>query len=100
MSVTAAAAPREGWTPIGEVKTRAIEKTGGRISYIEVSPHDAPARLTMRVVDSSGAIDCVFLGRRLIAGLEPGATVGIEGRIAPGIGVQIIFNPRYELRLA
>ena len=100
MNATDAAPQQTAWTPIGDVKTRAIEKTGGRISYIVVSPNDAPARLTLRVVDSSGAIDCVFLGRRLIAGLEPGATVGIEGRVAPGDDVQVIFNPRYELRLA
>ena len=100
MNATDAAPQRTAWTPIGDVKTRAIETTGGRISYIVVSPHDAPARLTMRVVDSSGAIDCVFLGRRLISGLEPGATVGIQGRVAPGADVQVMFNPRYELRLA
>jgi hypothetical protein len=100
MTVTDTTVPRKAWTPIGEVKSRAVETTGGRILYIEVSPHDAPARLTMRVEDSTGAIDCIFLGRRLIAGLEPGATVGIEGRIAPGDDVPVIFNPRYELRLA
>ncbi|NTV40485.1 MAG: OB-fold nucleic acid binding domain-containing protein [Demequinaceae bacterium] len=100
MNVLNAAPPRREWTPIGEVKTRAIETTGGRIAYIVVSPRDAPARLTVRVIDASGAIDCVFLGRRLIAGLEPGATVGIEGRVAPGEDVKVMFNPRYELRLA
>ncbi|NYI41267.1 OB-fold nucleic acid binding domain-containing protein [Demequina lutea] len=100
MTATDAVTTRKAWTPIGQVKTRAVETTGGRISYIEVSPHDAPARLTMRVVDPSGAIDCIFLGRRLIAGLEPGATVGVEGRVAPGDDVQVMFNPRYELRLA
>jgi hypothetical protein len=99
MSVMDAAPARKEWTAIGKVKARAIETTGGRIAYIEVSPRDAPARLTVRVVDPSGAIDCIFLGRRLIAGLEPGATVGIEGRIAAGDDVPVIFNPRYELRL-
>jgi len=88
------------WTPIGELRARAIETTGGRVSYVEVSPHDAPARLTVRVVDGSGAIDCVFLGRRMIAGLEPGATVGLVGRVAPTSDVPVIFNPRYELRIA
>lgn len=100
MNVLDAALARDAWTPIGEVKLRAIEKTGGRIAYIEVSPHDAPARLTVRVVDGSGAIDCIFLGRRLIAGLEPGVIIGIEGRVAPGADVPVIFNPRYELLLA
>lgn len=100
MSAMDAAPPGKEWTAIGNVKPRAIQTTGGRISYIEVSPHDAPARLTMRVVDPSGAIDCIFLGRRLIAGLEPGAMVGVEGRVARGDDVPVIFNPRYELRLA
>lgn len=100
MIAPAAAPPGKEWTPIGEIKTRDVATTGGRIAYIVVSPHDAPARLTMRVVDSSGAIDCVFLGRRLIAGLEPGATVGVSGRVAPGDDVRVMFNPRYELRLA
>ena len=88
------------WTPIGDIGMRTIAATGGRIAYIEVSPKDAPARLTIRVTDASGAIDCIFLGRRLIAGLEPGVIVGIEGRVAQGAGVPVIFNPRYELRLA
>lgn len=100
MSGSGAPDSRSKWTPLGEVRTRAIATTGGRISYVEVSPHDSPARLTLRVVDSSGAIDCVFLGRRLIAGLEPGAMVGIEGRVAPGSDVPVIFNPRYELQIA
>jgi len=88
------------WTPIKDLRTRAIETTGGKISYVEVSPHDAPARLTVRVVDSSGAIDCVFLGRRMIVGLQPGVTVGLIGRVAPTSDVPVIFNPRYELRIA
>lgn len=100
MSVSVATAPTKEWTPLGELRARAIETTGGRVSYVEVSPHDAPARLTVRVVDPSGAIDCVFLGRRMIAGLEPGATVGLVGRVAPTSDVPVIFNPRYELRIA
>ena len=78
MSVIDAAPARKEWTAIGKVKPRAIETTGGRIAYIEVSPRDAPARLTVRVVDPSGAIDCIFLGRRMIAGLEPGDQSGSD----------------------
>ncbi len=71
--------------------------TGGRIAYVEVSPRDAPARLTVRLVDSTGSVDLVFLGRRVVAGLEPGAIVFVEGRVAAGADVPVIFNPRYEL---
>ncbi len=90
---------RSEWIPIGTLAPRTIAVTGGRIAYIEVSPNDAPARLTVRVVDESGAVDCIFLGRRLVAGLEPGVVVGIEGRVAPDDDVPVIFNPRYELVL-
>lgn len=97
MSVDTGRAPGVGLTAVGAVRLRAVERARGRIAYIEVSPHDAPATLTVRVEDATGAIDCVFLGRRLIAGLEPGATVCVEGRVAEGNGVPRIYNPRYEL---
>jgi hypothetical protein len=93
-------AAARGWTPLGEVTARLLERTGGRISYVEVSPHDAPARLTVRLVDPTGALDLVFLGRRIVPGLEPGATVCVEGRVAGSDDVPRIFNPRYELCLA
>ncbi len=82
---------------LAHVRPREVVSVCGRIRYIEVSPHDAPARLTVRVADAEGSIDCLFLGRRIIAGLEPGAMVRIEGRVAEGDAVPVIFNPRYEL---
>lgn len=82
---------------LAALQPRRVVSAKGRIRYIEVSPHDAPARLTVRVADEEGAVDCVFLGRRVIAGLEPGAIVRVEGRVAEGDAVPVIFNPRYEL---
>ncbi len=96
MSVLVNAAAYRG-TPLGELTARSIERTGGRVAYVEVSPHDAPARLIVRLVDPTGAIDLVFLGRRVVAGLEPGATLCVEGRVATSDDVPRMFNPRYEL---
>jgi len=90
-------AAHHGWTPLGEVTARSLERTGGRIAYVEVSPRNAPARLTVRLQDTTGSLDLVFLGRRVIAGLEPGAIVGVQGRVAPNADAPIIFNPRYDL---
>lgn len=69
----------------------------GRVLFVEVSPRDGTATLTARVTDGTGHIDCVFLGRRTIAGIEPGTSLRVEGvvtqlRDGPGI-----YNPRYEL---
>jgi len=97
VSVVVDIAGARGWTPLGEVTPRSREHTGGRIAYIEVSPRDAPARLVVRLVDPTGSVDLVFLGRRVVAGLEPGAIVCVEGRVAAGEDVPLIFNPRYEL---
>jgi hypothetical protein len=97
MSVIVDIATARGWTPLGEITPRLLERTGGRIAYVEVSPHDAPARLVVRLVDPTGSVDLVFLGRRVIAGLEPGVIVCVEGRVAAGDDVPKIFNPRYEL---
>lgn len=96
MSIVDVAAAR-GWTPLGAVTPRSMGYTGGRVAYVEVTPHDAPARLTVRLMDSTGSLDLVFLGRRVVTGLEPGATVRVEGRVAAGADVPVIFNPRYEL---
>lgn len=90
-------ATARGWTPLGEVVPRSLDHVGGRITHVEVSPHDAPARLVVRIQDPTGAMDLVFLGRRMIAGLEPGTIVCAAGRVAESDDVPIMFNPRYEL---
>lgn len=84
-------------SPLGSVRARELVAARGRIRYVEVSPQDRPAKLVVRVADGTGAIDCVFLGRRFIAGLEPGVWVCVQGRVAKGDDVPVLFNPRYEL---
>lgn len=83
-------------TPIAEVEERHVAVVRGRVQYVEVSSADAPARLLVRLADATGQLDCIFVGRRVIAGIEPGVALCVEGRIAAG-DVPVIFNPRYEL---
>ncbi len=75
MTVPMDVATARGWTPLGDVVPRTMDHVGGRVAYVEVSPHDAPARLVVRIQDPSGALDLVFLGRRMVAGLQPGSIV-------------------------
>lgn len=97
MSVLTDVAAARGWTPLGVVEPRSLDHVGGRVTYVEVSPRDAPARLVVRIQDPSGAMDLVFLGRRVIAGLEPGTIVCAAGRVAGSDDVPVMYNPRYEL---
>lgn len=86
-----------GAVPAGSLVARQQARVAGRITFIEVSPADAPARLVARVSDDSGSIDVVFLGRRTIPGIEPGALVSVTGRVALDKGALVMFNPAYEL---
>jgi hypothetical protein len=40
----------------------------------------------------------VWLGRRRIAGIEPGRTLLASGRVGEHDGRPAMYNPRYELR--
>jgi predicted thioesterase len=41
----------------------------------------------------------VWLGRRHIAGIEPGRAITAKGRIAVRDGRKVLYNPYYELEM-
>lgn len=84
-------------TSLGKVRARHRATVTGAVRYVEVASHDCAASFTARIADESGVIDCVFLGRRLVPGIEPGARIVAEGMVSDHKGVPTIFNPRYEL---
>lgn len=61
------------------------------------SSRGAPA-LEAELYDGSDVIDLIWLGRRKIAGIEPGRLVLAEGLVSIQDGRKVMFNPRYELR--
>lgn len=83
--------------PMRSMKPRLRVVVEGKVLYVEVGSHDAPATLTARIVDGTGTLDCVFLGRRTIPGIEPGARVRVEGVVTQLREGPAVFNPRYEL---
>jgi hypothetical protein len=48
--------------------------------------------------DGTASLGVVWLGRRSIAGVEPGRELTASGRVAAFDGRPVLFNPRYELR--
>lgn len=97
MNVLTDIATARGWTPLGEVVPRSLDRVGGRVAYVEVTPHDTAARLVVRIQDPTGAMDLIFLGRRMVPGLEPGVILCAAGRIVDSDDVPVMYNPRYEL---
>ena len=98
MSVAVRAHSPLAVSPAGALDMRQIARVQGRIIYIEVSPADRPPTLIVRLADDTGVLDCVFMGRRAIAGIEPGVLLEVQGRVAAGADAPVMFNPRYEMR--
>jgi hypothetical protein len=58
--------------------------------------HDAPT-LELILVDDTGAISVVFLGRRAIAGVDVGTKMLVEGTVGVHNARLALLNPTYRL---
>ena len=83
---------------IADAVPRASAQVSGRVVAVRVEPFDAAPTFTVQVDDGSGRIDAVFMGRRSIPGIEPGARLTLEGTVCAAQALPRMFNPRYELR--
>ncbi|WP_433280755.1 OB-fold nucleic acid binding domain-containing protein [Pseudonocardia xinjiangensis] len=69
----------------------------GRLRSVEFCPQDAEASLRAELFDGSEGITLIWLGRRRIAGIEPGRTMRVRGRLAVRDGRKVLYNPYYEI---
>jgi RecG-like helicase len=79
------------------VRYRQYVRVEGRIRSVRVQPRVEVPTLECVLVDSTGALSVVFLGRRAIAGLEVGAHMRVEGMAGESHGRLALLNPQYEL---
>lgn len=70
----------------------------GVIRSVVLRPRQGVPALEAELYDGSASVDLVWLGRRRIAGIEPGRRARIEGLVCQMGERPTIFNPRYELR--
>ncbi len=87
----------EASVPIATVTPRTVVAVAGRIVSIKVEPRDHAPVFSVRVDDGTGRIEAVFLGRRKIYGIEPGAHIRLQGRVNETDSVPRLFNPSFEL---
>jgi hypothetical protein len=69
----------------------------GRLRTVVYTPRTNLPTLEAELYDGSDTVTLVWLGRRRIAGVEPGRTLTVRGRVALRDGQKVIFNPYYEL---
>lgn len=70
----------------------------GRLRSVEVCPQDDDATVQAELYDGTEGVTLVWLGRRRIAGIEPGRTISATGRMAIRDGRKVMYNPYYELQ--
>jgi amino acid transporter len=84
-------------TQIIEAKWRRHVTVVGQVRSVRVAPlHDAPT-VELVLVDETGAISVVFLGRRSIAGVQVGSRMLIEGTVGTHKARLAVLNPTYRL---
>jgi amino acid transporter len=85
-------------TPIADVQYRQHARIAGRVHTMRVQPHAGVANLECTLVDDTGGINLVFLGRRSLAGIKVGTRMIAEGTVGEDDHHHLaILNPIYEL---
>lgn len=92
-----AGSSRSGHVSIADAPDRERVKLRGALSTVTLRPRAGVPALEAELNDGTGVITVVWLGRRRIAGIEPGRSIEVEGRIGAHEGIRVLYNPRYEL---
>lgn len=90
-------ASQMGGTPIAELPNRRTATVCGTLRSVTLRPRAGVPALEAELYDGTGALALVWLGRRHIAGIEPGRRVRVTGLVTDSHEQRIVFNPRYEL---
>jgi hypothetical protein len=69
----------------------------GRLRTVVYTPRTNLPTLEADLYDGTDVVTLIWLGRRHIAGIEPGRRITARGRVAQRDGRRVIFNPYYEL---
>ncbi|MGY2001852.1 OB-fold nucleic acid binding domain-containing protein [Blastococcus sp. SYSU DS1024] len=86
-----------GCEPVSTCRKGAVVTVTGRLKSVVYTPRETVPTLEAELFDGSGSVTLVWLGRRRIAGIEPGRSLTARGRFAAFDGRQVIYNPWYEL---
>ncbi len=100
MSVTTAPAPAPapaGTIPIAEAVWRWRARVRGRVRSMRVQPWGGVPTVECTLVDETGGLIVVFLGRRAVRGIDLGRRMVVDGVVGERRGHLAMINPDYEL---
>ena len=83
-----------------EVQARRQAQVTGRVVAVRVQPWGGAATLEATLSDGTGQVTIVFLGRRHVGGVKPGALMTAEGVLGTHGNRVAMLNPVYEFLVA
>lgn len=86
-----------GATPVSALQPRDLGTAQGAISLLTLNPRSGSAWLEADLHDGTGTLVLIWMGRRVVPGINPGSRLRVHGRVTTHRGRLAIFNPAYEL---
>ncbi|HJQ42717.1 MAG TPA: OB-fold nucleic acid binding domain-containing protein [Jatrophihabitantaceae bacterium] len=83
--------------PVGNLERGEFATVTGRLRAVVYTPTETVPTLDAELFDGTASIDLVWLGRRRIAGIEPGRRIKATGRVGVHEGRLAMYNPYYQL---
>ncbi len=83
---------------IADAPEREQVVVNGVLRTVTLRPRGGVPALEAELYDGTSVLTVIWLGRRRIAGIEPGRAIEVQGRIGRQDRARVMFNPRYELR--
>jgi hypothetical protein len=90
-------AVKSGCVPASHARPGEFVSVTGRLRTVVYNPRTNLPTLEADLYDGSDLVRLIWLGRRHIAGIEPGRGITVRGRIAVRDGRKVVYNPHYEL---
>jgi hypothetical protein len=82
---------------IGDLRPRCRALVSGTIRSTKISRMGASPAFRAQLIDGTGTLDLVFLGRRGIPGLDVGSRCTIEGTVLAKGRRLTVLNPLYRI---
>lgn len=86
-----------GCQQIQNARVRERVHLRGTVQAITLSPEFDKGGLDVELDDGTGRITLVWMGRRLIPGIDVGRRIDVWGTLTISEGRRVIFNPAYQL---
>jgi amino acid transporter len=86
-----------GTTSIAGAQFRQRARLAGKVHSLRVQPWGGTPALECTIVDATGGMTVVFLGRRAIPGIRTGVRLIVDGVVGEHHGRLAVLNPLYEI---